>query len=403
MNIIAYRIVCANAAGKATKEKRISKEILSKNPVTEVIVEEAPKEHTGDPYDDAYRTMLDYCPQLLIPLVNEIFGEHFTKDDKVVFEKDVHMQKEQSGGSSRRAADSSFEIVGIVTKTSKRFLVEEQTRPDSSILARIFEYALLCAREHMVTDGNVLRVEFPNCAVLFLRSTKKTPDKMSIEFGAQTGIIPIDVLVMKLKDYTLDEMINKDLLILFPFYLFRFNKGMLKEYNQDPVLLESIVNDYARIREHLTQKVANGELDEYYRRTLIELCRIVAENLARHYKNIVKGVQSVMGGKAIETEAWTILNKGRQEGIAVGREEGIAVGREEGRAEGREEGIAVGREEGRQEERVKTEREHRKAEAAEQRANAAEERASAAEQETKRLREQLNALQLQNGLKPAQQ
>ncbi|MCC8044114.1 MAG: hypothetical protein LIP12_01270 [Clostridiales bacterium] len=373
VDIIAYRIICANAAEKATKEKRISKEILSKKPITEVVLEEEQKERTGDPYDDAYRTMLDYCPQLLIPLANEIFGEHFTKDDKVVFAKDVHMLKERSGGASRRAADSSFEIVGIVTK---RFLVEEQTRPDDSILARIFEYALLCAREHMVTDGKVLRVEFPNCAVLFLRSTKKTPDKMSMEFGTQTGMLSLDVFVMKLKDYTLDEMINKDLLILFPFYLFRFDQGMLKKYNQDPVLLESIVNDYARIRAHLTQKVASGELDEYYRRTLIELCRIVAENLARHYKNIVKGVQSVMGGKAIETEAWTILNKGKQEGIA----EGIAVGREE--------------------ERVNTERERRRAEAAERRANS--------------LQEQLNALLRkqgdsgegvvrQNGLKPAQQ
>ncbi len=272
---------------------------------------EPEQEHVGDPYDDVYRTLLEDCPQLLIPLVNEIFNEHFTKEDQVVFSQDVHMTKGQTGEPSRRTTDSSFEIIGIV---KKKYLIEEQTWPDNSILIRLFEYTVLVARDTGVVDGDVLKVEFPNCAVLYLHSTKNTPSKMRIEAKAPTGVLPIDILVMKLRDYTLDDMIEKDLLFLFPFYLFRFSDYILAKCDQDTERLEPVRNDYRRMREHLARLVDAGELSAFYRYTIINLNNVVVENLARKYPNVVKGVQSVMGGKVIETEAKRILNAGKQEG-----------------------------------------------------------------------------------------
>ena len=29
-------------------------------------------------YDDAFRTLLNDCSELIIPVVNEVFGEHYT-------------------------------------------------------------------------------------------------------------------------------------------------------------------------------------------------------------------------------------------------------------------------------------------------------------------------------------
>ncbi len=321
---------------------------------------EPEQEHVGDPYDDVYRTLLEDCPQLLIPLVNEIFNEHFTKEDQVVFSKDVHMTKGQTGEPSRRTTDSSFEIIGIVRK---KYLIEEQTRLDNSILIRLFEYAVLVARDTASLDGNVLKVEFPNCAVLYLQSTKNTPNKMRIESKAPTGVLPIDVLVMKLRDYTLDDMIEKDLLFLFPFYLFRFSDYILAKCDQDTERLEPVRNDYRRMREHLNRLAVAGGLNEFYKYTIINMCNVVVENLARKYPNVVKGVQSVMGGKVIETEAKRILNAGKQEG--------------------------------RLEERENTERERRRADAAEQEAYVERQKNSILQEELEKVKQQLREVLLQ--------
>ena len=36
------------------------------------------------PYDDVFRTLLNDCSSLIIPVINEIFSEHFSGDEKIV-------------------------------------------------------------------------------------------------------------------------------------------------------------------------------------------------------------------------------------------------------------------------------------------------------------------------------
>ena len=37
------------------------------------------------PYDDVFRTMLNDCSSLIIPVINEIFCENYRGDEKIVF------------------------------------------------------------------------------------------------------------------------------------------------------------------------------------------------------------------------------------------------------------------------------------------------------------------------------
>ncbi len=39
----------------------------------------------GNIYDGAFRTILNDCRQLIIPVINEIFGEDYTGDEKLSF------------------------------------------------------------------------------------------------------------------------------------------------------------------------------------------------------------------------------------------------------------------------------------------------------------------------------
>ena len=45
---------------------------------------------TNTPYDDVFRTLLNDCSPLIIPVINEIFGEHFSGQEKIVFSPNEH-------------------------------------------------------------------------------------------------------------------------------------------------------------------------------------------------------------------------------------------------------------------------------------------------------------------------
>jgi hypothetical protein len=38
---------------------------------------------TSTPYDDVFRTLLNDCSSLIIPLINEVFSEHYTEKKKL--------------------------------------------------------------------------------------------------------------------------------------------------------------------------------------------------------------------------------------------------------------------------------------------------------------------------------
>ena len=39
--------------------------------------------HTASPYDDVHRTMLNDCPKLIIPVVNEMFHKRHSNKDEI--------------------------------------------------------------------------------------------------------------------------------------------------------------------------------------------------------------------------------------------------------------------------------------------------------------------------------
>lgn len=48
---------------------------------------------TSTPYDDVFRTLLNDCSSLIIPVINEVFGEHYSGQEKIVFSPNEHFLK----------------------------------------------------------------------------------------------------------------------------------------------------------------------------------------------------------------------------------------------------------------------------------------------------------------------
>ena len=270
------------------------------------------------PYDDVFRTLLNDCSSLIIPVINELFDENFTGDEEVIFAPNEHFLNQQDGDEAKRITDSSFKIRG---KEEKSFLCECQSTADSSMLVRIFEYAAQIALDQGKIVKNRLKVEIPRSGILFLRSNRATPDKMGIEMNTPGGTVCFDVPVMKVQKYTVEEIFDKKLLFLIPFYIFSHEKRFA-EYEQDAHKLEELKTEYKKIIDRLDTMTEEGYIGVYVKKTLLEMSGRVLENIARKYENVREGVESVMGGKVLEYEAKTILQQGMQQGIRQGIQEG---------------------------------------------------------------------------------
>ena len=118
---------------------------------------------------------------------------------------------------------------------------------------------------------------------------------------------------MKVQEYSLEDIFSKGLLLLIPFYIFSHEKNF-KVYNSNEQRLAELKAEYRSILERLDKLEREGVIGAFDKRTIIELSRDVTREIAQKYENVQKGIGGMMSGALIETEARTILNRGKDEG-----------------------------------------------------------------------------------------
>ena len=269
----------------------------------------------GNIYDGAFRTILNDCRKLIIPVINEIFDEHYTGEEEIRFFPNEHFLDQQDAADKERITDTNFQIIGRIVK--KYHLECESSLPDGKITIRLFEYDAQIALDEGEVTEETLTVTFPNTAVMYLRAYKKTPDKMKYVIVTPGGTVQYDVPIMKVQSYSLDEIFEKRLLMLIPFYIFSHEKSF-SEYNNNEQKLEELKAEYRIILERLDDLEKQGIIGAFDKRTIIELSSDVIREIARKYENVQKGIGAMMRGPLIQTEARTILNRGISQGISQG-------------------------------------------------------------------------------------
>ena len=289
----------------------------------------------ADVYDTSFRTLIYKCHSLVLPLLNETFGEHYNGNEQIVFDQNEQMietPKEPVGNLSeedgrtngtnsstykKRITDTNFTVFA---GSIKNYHLECESKPFSaSMLIRLYEYDTQLALRNSVTEGNTIRVKYPNTAVLYLKDISTIPDemKMIIEVSENTEVIR-KVRVIRMRDYSAEEIIRKRLYILIPFYLFNYEKRF-KECNDDPEKLEELLNDLRYLETELDALVNESRIDSFQQRVIKNCIKDVSDQLAQNYDNVRKGVEDVMVGPIADYEVIRI----HDEGIEEGRKEGI--------------------------------------------------------------------------------
>lgn len=277
------------------------------------------REETDSPnniFDTVFRTIVEYLPELVIPVINLAYHTDYLEDAPIKVLKNEHVTR-----FGKLVTDLFFEL------GEKYYHVEMQSIPDGKMIIRIVEYAAAIAIEQAQETGDGgYRMRFPASCVIYLRHTGNTPDVlcMRIEFpDGQTA--KLEAPVLKAQEITKDEMFRKNLLLLLPYYLMRY-EGELKEIGQiDPGRqeeadrrMEDFLREYGEICGRLLDDCEKAN-KQYLYDLLTEQIQRIAEYLApSNEKERVKA----MGGQVIKPRVQIALEQGIERGIEQGIEQG---------------------------------------------------------------------------------
>ncbi len=285
--------------------------------------EKDPKEnpiYSERAYDDAFTTMEGKCDDLLIPFVSHMFGENY--DDTAVVRRlrNEHRVEHEDGSEEKRITDSFFDIT--CNNITKRYHLECESRKyDGTILVRVFEYGTQIAKDTSITNLYRARFAFPNSGVLLLRTTKETPKHASIEIVLPDGKeISYDVPLVKVSDYTIEDIFDKRLYMLVPFYIFNY-EAQLPKINQSELKIDELFAKYSHIFTRLEEEQGKGNLSALSYDAIIRLTYKVAYKLTMKVDKVQKKVGDVMGGKVLDLPCFRVFDEGKAEGKAEGEQE----------------------------------------------------------------------------------
>ena len=226
-------------------------------------------------YDDAFRTMEGRCDDLVIPFVNHMFKENYGKGAVIRRLRNEHYVEHQDGSEDKRVTDSYFEI--IFNDMIKKYHLECESKAYSGdILVRIFEYDSQIAKLSANTSLYKTKVSFPNSGLLLLRSSADAPDKAEIEMVMPDGkAVSYDVPIVKMSDYTVEDIFRDKLFMLIPFYIFNY-ESQLSEIDKSEEAIEKLMEVYDDIYKRLEKERQNGNLSDLSYNVIIRLTHSVA-------------------------------------------------------------------------------------------------------------------------------
>ena len=265
-------------------------------------------------FDDVFRTETEKMPELTIPLINEVFGTNYSSNVEIIQGRNEHMTK-----SGKKITDS-YIIIG-----EKRYHMECQSTEDSTMILRMIEYDFAISLEHAEKVHDTYRMQFPHSCILYLRGdARKKNVSMELQFP-DNQVVQYKVPVIRIEWYSIKEILEKDLIMLLPFYIIRYEK-MKYQLENDEVLREKLFQEYEMIAEYLERKFLNNGLEKEFR-DVRELISKIVEYSFSESKNVRKGLGEIMGGQVLELESDRLIKKGEARGKELGVDDMAALTR----------------------------------------------------------------------------
>lgn len=251
-------------------------------------------------FDDVFRTMLEKMPELVIPLINEVFGKNYPADVAVEQQRNEHQAK-----NGERITDSRLKIA------DKIYHIECQSTGDAEMVIRMIEYDFAISLETKQIENGRYKIYFPHSCVLYLRG-KGRRDTLGMDIIMPDGrIIKYELPAIYIERYTQDVIFQKNLLFFLPFYVMRYEKSR-EDIEKDPAKLQKLLDEYAVIASRLEEGLLGKGREALYR-YLVEVIIKIADYIFADSEKTKKGVDRIMGGKVLELKTDKLINEIRQD------------------------------------------------------------------------------------------
>ena len=250
-------------------------------------------------------------PELAVPLINEVFGTSYPEDIEIIQKRNEHQTKQ-----GEIITDSHLLIA------DKAYHIECQSTHDSSMVIRMIEYDFSISLESMRLEDGKYQMYFPHSCILYLRGNQERK-LLSVEMIMPDGsVTEYKIPAIYVGHYTKDEILQKQLFFLLPFYIMRYEE---KTLDADHPELQKMLEEYREIEKWLEEEILGEEKEKIYR-DLIELIIRIAGYILKDQEEARKGLGDVMGGKVLELESDKLIQEGVKRGLMQGRTQGLEQG-----------------------------------------------------------------------------
>ena len=264
-------------------------------------------------FDNVFRTMVTKFPELVVPLVNEVFSTAYTVDDLRMDRRNEFFKDNR--GDDEIITDSIF-LIG-----DKLYHIECQSTNDRTMVIRMVQYDFQIAFESIEKDIIPPVIQLPQSCVLYIRKNDAIPAELHAILRAPDGQeMNYRVPTINVQDFTQDEIFEKDLLMFLPYYILRY-EPRLDTIEKDSDQIRHLADDMQVLCERLLQEPLISRRAGMYN-DLIALMQRVSDHVLRKQQTTMEEVEKVMGGQVLELPSDAIREEGRREG----REEGEGIG-----------------------------------------------------------------------------
>lgn len=251
-------------------------------------------------FDDVFRTMVEKMPYLAVPLINEVFHTSYPENVEITQLRNEHQQE-----NGEIITDCCLKI------GRKLYHIECQSTDDITMAIRMIEYDFSIAIENAQKRGRRYRMEFPKSCVIYLRSNRNTPDSLEIEIVFPDGKIHLyQVPTVKVDNYTKDSIFEKNLLMLLPFYVMRYEKNA-HDISENPEKMKQLLDEYEEIRQKLSEELTEEGKSDLYT-NLMDWIAKIADYIFRNEDNVRKGVIGIMRGKVLKLRTEELREEGEE-------------------------------------------------------------------------------------------
>ena len=252
-------------------------------------------------FDDVFRTIAQKMPQLLIPLINEVFHTNYSEDSDFEQLRNEHYEK-----YGKIITDS------IIRIGPHLYHIECQSKRDADMVIRMFEYDISIALEHTSKAEDIWEIEFPQSCVLYVRNHRHLPEyHTAIVKFADGQQVTYQVPIIHAQKYTVNALFEKQLLILLPYHILRY-EYFLKSNKTNEKKVEQLLEDYRKINQLLMETAEKEKKSGLYQ-NMICVIQEIADYIIPKDSEVRKGIGDIMGGNILTLPS-DYIEEGRKEG-----------------------------------------------------------------------------------------